>query len=590
MKNNKIILTVLILFMIVMIALIFSGCGGMENPVTPSPELEPGQIPAPNLSISTHEVEAGEQYRLIWDQQSLFTQYEIKESFKDKNGNITTKTILEFEDCDTIQTMLDHFEQLNESFVGTIFYVLEFYSDSWMLPIEKSIPGTYYYSIRSKSIIEEDEYASPWYVDPPESGDVYVKVLPDPDTANKDAEIHDIEVLTGDNPLQLNKWYSVEVTVENTGDVTQNFKISGFGSYSTDFKEEDIFLEIDLDDYGYARFQCKFTGTLIDSRQLHFTVYDEYANELDAYWEEFDFVSEPISAPTVTASQGTYENKVYISWDKVDRASFYKLYRSDLRGGIKTELTNWLTLITHFDYDITPGKHYYYYVRSATSNDGENASGFSDSAEGWAYVPQPDTTLPAPTGVDASDGGLTDQVYITWNSVSGASHYKVYKATSETGNKTAITSWKSSLYYPDYDVTPGTHYFYFVKAATSSSGADESTYSDSDEGWAYAPSPSIDPPTVYTDYAFGIEQTEAYIKCGISNTGGESANMRGVEYRDVTAGGSTQSTGSSGSFDVGEWGSHLSNLTSGHQYQARAYATNSEGTGYGQWITFNTLP
>ena len=98
----------------------------------------------------------------------------------------------------------------------------------------------------------------------------------------------------------------------------------------------------------------------------------------------------------------------------------------------------------------------------------------------------------------------------------------------------------------------------------------------------------VEKPTVYTDNAFSITKTGAYIKCGISNTGGELANMRGVEYRDVTAGGSIQSTGSSGNFDVGQWASQLTNLTSGHQYEARAYAKNSADTGYGLWIPFTT--
>ena len=272
----------------------------------------------PNLSISTHEVEVGERYRLIWDVKSKITHYEIKESFKDKNGNITTKTILKFENCDTIQTMLDHFEQLNSSFAATTYYVMEFSSDYWELPIEQSIPGTYYYSIRSKTIIEEDEYASPWYVDPPESGNVYVKVIED---------------------------------------------------------------------------------------------------------------------------------------------------------------------------------------------------GSSDN-------------LDAPTGVDATDGGLTGQVYITWNSVSGASHYRVYRATSEMGLKTDITSWKSGLYYPDYDVTPGTHYFYFVKAATSNIGADESPYSDPDEGWAGGANA---PPTA----SFTADHTSGVVPLGVSFNASNSYDSDGsiVSYQ-----------------------------------------------------------
>jgi len=99
-------------------------------------------------------------------------------------------------------------------------------------------------------------------------------------------------------------------------------------------------------------------------------------------------------------------------------------------------------------------------------------------------VTEPDTTLSAPNGVDASNGTYEDKVKITWNSVTSASYYHVYRADSPGGTKTALGSWQSNRYYYDYEVTPGTHYFYFVKAASSNSGADESPFSASDEGWA----------------------------------------------------------------------------------------------------------
>jgi len=107
-------------------------------------------------------------------------------------------------------------------------------------------------------------------------------------------------------------------------------------------------------------------------------------------------------------------------------------------------------------------------------------------------VTEPDTTLPAPTGVDASWGTYTDKVYITWNSVTGASYYQVYRSDYQNSTKTAITNWQSNRYHYDYEVTPGTTYFYFVKAASSNSGADESPFSAPDEGYAYVPPPTSD--------------------------------------------------------------------------------------------------
>ena len=98
----------------------------------------------------------------------------------------------------------------------------------------------------------------------------------------------------------------------------------------------------------------------------------------------------------------------------------------------------------------------------------------------------------------------------------------------------------------------------------------------------------IYPPDVHTYEMLTIEPYEATVKCGINDTGGENAYMRGVEYRDITTGGPIQSTGSPGDFGVGNWYSTMTNLTPGHEYEVRAYAINSADTGYGEWIPFET--
>jgi len=121
-----------------------------------------------------------------------------------------------------------------------------------------------------------------------------------------------------------------------------------------------------------------------------------------------------------------------------------------------------------------------------------DGKGGKDNESKNIVVTDPNTTLPAPTGVDASDGDYTDKVRISWDSVSGATHYHVYRANSYGGSKEPLGSWQSNRYYYDYEVTQNKHYFYFIKAASSNSGADESPFSASDEGWAFAPPPTSD--------------------------------------------------------------------------------------------------
>ena len=101
-------------------------------------------------------------------------------------------------------------------------------------------------------------------------------------------------------------------------------------------------------------------------------------------------------------------------------------------------------------------------------------------------LPMIELELSPPTGVNASDS-YEWGVEIIWNSVSGATHYQVYRASSLMGTRTPISGWNTENIYLDYNVTPGTTYWYWVKAATSSSGDNASEYSNYDTGHAKSP-------------------------------------------------------------------------------------------------------
>jgi hypothetical protein len=97
-------------------------------------------------------------------------------------------------------------------------------------------------------------------------------------------------------------------------------------------------------------------------------------------------------------------------------------------------------------------------------------------------VPYPVTKLSPPTGVNASDDDST--IYIYWDSVSGATHYQVYRALSLIGTRIPISGWNPQNYYLD-DNPPmaETTYWYWVKAATSDSGDNASDFSNPDTGY-----------------------------------------------------------------------------------------------------------
>jgi len=112
-------------------------------------------------------------------------------------------------------------------------------------------------------------------------------------------------------------------------------------------------------------------------------------------------------------------------------------------------------------------------------SDGE----LSDTQSFTISVSMPVTPIiPPPTGVNASDTSETG-IEITWDSVSNATHYQVYRANSLLSAKTPISGWQTENYYLDDSITPGVTYWYWVKAATSDSGDNASNFSYYDTGY-----------------------------------------------------------------------------------------------------------
>ena len=185
----------------------------------------------------------------------------------------------------------------------------------------------------------------------------------------------------------------------------------------------------------------------------------------------------PPSPPTdVSASDGTYTAHARVTWNSVSGATHYRVYRATSEGGAKTALGSWQTGTTYDDSDATPGVTYYYWVKAATDDSGSNASDYSDYDTGWR-------ALNAPSGVSATDGTHTDKVRVTWSTVTGATHYRVYRAASEGGAKTALGSWQTTTTYDDGSTSPGVTYYYSVKAAVDDSGTRASGYSSENSGW-----------------------------------------------------------------------------------------------------------
>lgn len=84
--------------------------------------------------------------------------------------------------------------------------------------------------------------------------------------------------------------------------------------------------------------------------------------------------------------------------------------------------------------------------------------------------------------VSASDGQYSDRVAITWNAISGATLYDVYRNTIDNSSSAnAIATDLSSPAYEDTTAVSGQYYYYWVKARNPNT---ISTFSASDRGYA----------------------------------------------------------------------------------------------------------
>lgn len=100
------------------------------------------------------------------------------------------------------------------------------------------------------------------------------------------------------------------------------------------------------------------------------------------------------------------------------------------------------------------------------------------------YLPlimKPIPLPPSPTGVSASDGTFTDRVQVSWSASAGATHYQVFRNTSNNSSSaTLLSSSFPSSPYNDTSAVAGTTYYYWIKACNSSGC---SSFSASDSGY-----------------------------------------------------------------------------------------------------------
>ena len=189
------------------------------------------------------------------------------------------------------------------------------------------------------------------------------------------------------------------------------------------------------------------------------------------------------AAPSVTIGNSS-TGKPRLTWKAVSGAVSYRIYRSESRG-TGYSLLGTTSSTSYVNTGAAVGKTYYYRVK-AVNRDGM-ASGYSNIVSGKATLPAPVLNI----GLSVSSG----KPKLTWNAVSGATSYRVFRSESR-GSGYSLLGTTTSTSYTNTGAAAGKTYYYRVKAVNS---VGTSGYSNIVSGKAKAAAPAA--PTVTMTYA-----------------------------------------------------------------------------------------
>jgi fibronectin type 3 domain-containing protein len=189
------------------------------------------------------------------------------------------------------------------------------------------------------------------------------------------------------------------------------------------------------------------------------------------------------SAPTGVTASAQSSSSISVSWSSVSGATGYKVYYEIGTSSTKN-LAGTVSGTSYTHTGLTASTTYYYYIvavnsagESSYSSSASATTSSSGSGDGGGG-----TAPSAPTGVTAS-ATSSSSISVSWNSVSGATSYKVYYEIGSSSTKN-LAGTVSGTSYTHTGLTASTRYYYYIVAVNSAgeSGYSSNTYATTQSG------------------------------------------------------------------------------------------------------------
>ena len=177
--------------------------------------------------------------------------------------------------------------------------------------------------------------------------------------------------------------------------------------------------------------------------------------------ERMDFTATaPYNVSGLSASQGTYPDRVQVTWHNAIYATYYEVYRSTSQADLGDLLTS-TTQLSFEDTSASVNTYYYYRVNSCNSGRCTEFGTSQLSPLGYRTF----TSLAKPEDVTAISSASS--VRLSWSEVAGAANYEVFRSDSSAGPGLKLST-TTALTFSDsgneYGAEPYTPYTYRVRA------------------------------------------------------------------------------------------------------------------------------